>query len=312
MAILDLFSRIPPATRGAVLLTIGISIFGFTDNFTLLVSDDVGVGQFHASRSLFAIVFVFFLARVFKVSVMPSHWPAVLVRTAFIVASMLLYFAVIPMMPIAEAGAGLFTSPIFVLLFSALLFKEAIGIRRIAAVAIGTVGVMLVLQPQGDNFTIYHILPVLAGAFYAMGSIVTYRYCRDESALALLMAFLVAIGLAGGIYTTALTILPVSPGLLAEAPFLFRAWQAVDMIFWGWMVLIALGAATALSLMTRAYQLTQTSYAVIFEYVYLISAGFFSWLIWDIAPNMTSIAGILMIVMAGLVIIFVQIKAEAG
>ena len=126
------------------------------------------------------------------------------------------------------------------------------------------------------------------------------------------MAFLVAIGLAGGIYTTALTILPVSPGLLAEAPFLFRAWQAVDMIFWGWMVLIALGAATALSLMTRAYQLTQTSYAVIFEYVYLISAGFFSWLIWDIAPNMTSIAGILMIVMAGLVIIFAQIKAEAG
>jgi drug/metabolite transporter (DMT)-like permease len=37
---------------------------------------------------------------------------------------MILYFSVIPMMPIAEAGAGLFTSPIFVLLFSFLFFGE--------------------------------------------------------------------------------------------------------------------------------------------------------------------------------------------
>ena len=311
MPIFDALGRIPPATRGAILLTVGISIFGFTDNFTLLISDDVGVGQFHATRSVFAAIMVFILGRIFKLSVVPTKWRPVMVRTFFIMMSMFLYFSVIPMMPIAEAGAGLFTSPIFVLLFSAFLFKEQIGRRRIIAVAIGTLGVLMVLQPQGEGFTIFHILPVLSGALYAMGSIVTYRYCRDESSLAILMAFLIAIGVVGCLHAMLMTVIPVAPSLLAEAPFLFRSWQSVDLAFFGWMVMIAIGTATALSLMTRAYQLTPTSYAVIFEYVYLISAGFFSWLIWDIAPNMTSIAGIILIVMAGMVILWAQIRAEA-
>ena len=310
MGMVEAIGRIPPATRGGVLLVTGISIFGLTDNFTMLVSDQVGVGQFHFSRSIFACVMVFFLARYFKMTVIPQNWGPVLVRTLFIAASMLLYFSVIPMMPIAEAGAGLFTSPIFVLIFSTLFFKEKIGIRRVLAVVIGSLGVLMVLQPGGSQFTPFHLLPILAGACYAMGSIITYRYCREESSLALLMGFLIAIGLIGGVSTTVLTALPVAPTLLAEAPFLFSPWQSVDLAFWGWMVMIAAGAASGLSLMTRAYQLTQTSYAVIFEYAYLISAGFFSWLFWGIIPNINSLIGIMLIVMAGVVIVFAQIKAE--
>lgn len=308
MWIVDVMGRIPPATRGAVLLVTGISIFGLTDNFTLLVSDDVGLGQFHFSRSIFAVLMVLVLGRIFGLSVKPKNWRPVLIRTAFIVVSMLLYFGVIPMMPIAEAGAGLFTSPIFVLIFSAVLFKEKIGIRRVLAVAIGSVGVVLVLQPGGDNFTPFHIMPVMAGACYAMGSIITFRYCQDESPLAILMSFLVAIGVVGGLATTMLTSFPAPDGLLDQAPFLFRPWQAVDMVFWGWMVMIAAGASAALSLMTRAYQLTQTSYAAIFEYAYLISAGFFSWLFWGITPTLTSFAGIAMIIVAGMVIMVAQIN----
>ena len=57
-------NNIQPATRGAVLLLSGISIFGFSDNLTLLVSDQVGVGQFHFSRSLFAVFVVLFLSRI--------------------------------------------------------------------------------------------------------------------------------------------------------------------------------------------------------------------------------------------------------
>ena len=88
------------------------------------------------------------------------------------VTSMLLYFGVMPMMPIAEAGAGLFTSPIFVLIFSVIFFKERIGWRRIMAVLIGTFGVLLVLQPGREGFSFYHMLPVMAGAWYAMGSLI--------------------------------------------------------------------------------------------------------------------------------------------
>ena len=45
-------NNISPSSRGAVLLVFGISIFGFSDNLTLLVSDHVGVGRFRSSRRL--------------------------------------------------------------------------------------------------------------------------------------------------------------------------------------------------------------------------------------------------------------------
>lgn len=297
---------ISPAALGAVLLVSGISIFGFTDNLTLLVSDQVGVGQFHFSRSLFALLLVALLGRTFGLSVIPQYWKPVLARTSFMVTAMLLYFSVMPMMPIAEAGAGLFTSPIFVLFFSIIFFKERIGWRRIVAVMLGTCGVLLVLRPSGHGFSIYQLAPVMAGACYAMGSIITYRYLREESSLAILMSFIVSIGLCGALVASIFTLFPVSPELLKKAPFLFRGWQRVDGPFWLWMAVIAVGASIALSLMTRAYQITKTSYAAIYEYVYLLSVGFFGWLFWDIVPGMISIFGIILIIVAGAIIVLAQ------
>ena len=305
-----MLSNLSPASRGAVLLVAGISIFGFSDNLTLLVSDQVGVGQFHFSRSLFAMIMVALLGRLWGLAVVPRHWKPVLARTAFMVTSMLLYFGVMPMMPIAEAGAGLFTSPIFVLLFSSILFKERIGWRRILAVIIGSAGVLLVLRPGSAGFTVYHLLPVVAGASYAMGSLITYRHLREESPLAILMSFIVSIGIVGAFATTGLTLFPVSDELRQQAPFLFSGWQSVEGIFWVWIAVIAAGASVALSLMTRAYQLTKTSYAAIYEYAYLLSVGFFGWLFWDIIPDMVSIAGIALIIMAGVVIVLAQSRSE--
>ena len=307
---LNWLNSVPTTTRGALLLVLGISIFGFSDNLTLLVSDQVGVGQFHFSRSLFAILMVVTIGRTFGLSVIPRYWKPILVRTVFMVTSMLLYFGVMPMMPIAEAGAGLFTSPIFVLIFSAILFKERIGWRRIMAVLIGTFGVLLVLQPGREGFSFYHMLPVMAGACYAMGSIITYRYLRDESSLAILMSFIISIGACGALATTTLTFFPVSPELLAQASFLFKGWQPVKFSFWLWMVVIAFGASAALSLMTRAYQLTKTSYAAIYEYAYLISVGLFGWLFWGTVPGTLSVIGISLIIFAGVLIVVAQHKNE--
>ena len=222
------------------------------------------------------------------------------------VIAIFLYFSVMPMMAIAEAGAGLFTSPIFVLLFSAILFRERIGWRRILAVAMGSCGVLLILQPGSEGFSPYHLIPVLSGASYAFGSIITFRYLSDESPLAILMSFIVAIGLCGGAVATGLTVLPVSQELIAQAPFLFRGWQVVGVWFWIWMAVIAMGACMALSMMTRAYQIAQTSYAAIYEYAYLISVGFFSWAFWGVVPGILSIAGIVLIIFAGVLIVLAQ------
>ena len=71
-------AKISAESQGAILLVAGISIFGFSDNLTMLVSDDVGVGQFHFSRSLFAIFLVAILGKLLGLSVVPKLWKLVL------------------------------------------------------------------------------------------------------------------------------------------------------------------------------------------------------------------------------------------
>ena len=303
-------TNVSSTSRGSILLVAGISIFGFSDNLTLLVSDEVGVGQFHFSRSLIAVFMVALLGRVFGLSVVPTFWKPVLVRTFFMVVGIFLYFSVMPMMPIAEAGAGLFTSPIFVLLFSVVVYKERIGWGRMCAVVVGSAGVLLVLQPGSEGFSVYHMLPVLSGASYAIGSIITYRHLQNESSFAILMSFIVSIGLCGGGVASGLTIFTVPLDLLKQAPFLFRGWQNVDGQFWIWMAVIATGASLALSMMTRAYQLTKTSYAAVYEYAYIVSVGFFSWLFWGVIPGILSALGIVLIIFSGIIIVVAQQKMK--
>ena len=295
-------SSLSPLAKSGILLTLGLSIFGFADNLTLLVSDEVSVGQFHFSRSLSAIIIVIMFAYFSKTYLVIKNWTAIIFRTFFNVISMILYFSVIPMMPIAEAGAGLFTSPIFVLIFSFLFFKENITLKQIFAFSLGILGVYLIvgrnLQP-----TIYHFFPILAGATYAVGAIITNKYLQEEEPLSILLCFLFSIGLIGLIISLFFTYYPVDVTISEKAPFIYRPWQGQNLYFWTIMFFLGFLSSFAIYLIIKAYQLSQPTYAAIYEYTYLISAGFFSWLFWGIVPNFYSFIGIFFIVIAGTLII---------
>ena len=300
------FSSLPPLKQSGILLTFGLLIFGFADNLTLLVSDQVSVGQFHFSRSLCAIFVVLIFSRLSSAKIFPKNWKAVFVRAFFNVVAMLLYFGVIPMMPIAEAGAGLFTSPIFILVFSYIFFKENITKRQIFSFLLGLLGVALILGNDYSNITLYHIFPVLAGASYAMGTIVTNRYLKEEDPVAILLCFLFSIGLVGLLLTVFFTVNPVKETYLIEAPFIFKPWSNQGIFFWAVMIFLGFTSSSAIYLMIKAYQISRPSYAAIYEYTYLISAGFFSWLFWGSVPTFASLCGIIAIVIAGINIIMAK------
>ena len=295
---LNIFNLSPLAKSG-LFLCIGVFIFGFADNLIILISNQVSVGQFHFSRSLIASLAVLSFAYFARESIFPKNIKMVFFRTVFNVVAMILYFGVIPMMPIAEAGAGLFTSPIFALLFSVIIFKEKISLRQLCSFFLGLIGVFLILGTKFSNLTIYHIIPILAGASYASGSLITNRYCKDEKPLALLFFFLIAIGLTGFLVTMWFTFYPADIKHLEDAPFIFKSWQSTNSYYWGIMIFLGLSAALAIYFIIVAYQICKPSYSSIYEYTYLISAGFFGWFIWGEVPNFWSIIGIIAIVLAG-------------
>ena len=166
-------------------------LIAYADNYVRVIAAEGGLWQFHATRSVIAIALIYTLARLAGRRLKPISWGAVMARSAIHGVAMLIYFGCLAFLPVAQVAAGLFTAPIFVLLISRFAYGHRIGPWRIVAVAIGFIGVVLVLGPTAmAGATLAALLPVLAGALYAMGNVATREWCGPESAETLLTGFL--------------------------------------------------------------------------------------------------------------------------
>ena len=76
-------------------------------------------------------------------------------------------------MPVAEVYTLLMTNPFFVTIFAFLFLKEKVGIRRWAAVIIGFIGVLIVINPQNINFNFLFLFPIIAAVFLTIRDIAT-------------------------------------------------------------------------------------------------------------------------------------------
>lgn len=277
-------------------------VLAISDNFIGLVAERMSLWQFHALRSammmpaIAAVMLVLGQARTLR----PRRPGAVLARAGFMVTALVIYFAAIPAVSVSLAAAGLFTSPIWVTVFSVALFGERVGPRRLAGLVLGFAGVCLVLRIGTEPLRAMAVAPVLAGAFYALGVIWTRRHCRGESVGALgfwnLAAFL-AVGLAGLVLTPALAaaIGQVEGTGFATMP--VRAPGADDLL-----VVFALGGAGAAGLLLLAYGYrgADPTFAALFDFSFLFWVPLVSWLLWGdrLAPPVA--LGMALIVAAGL------------
>src|SRR5690606_4772697 len=139
----------PDRTLAAAgLILVYAMVIGFTDNFVAVIAGEAGLWQFHFSRTLMAMVLLLALVPVMGLRLRPRSWRAVVARSAIHGVAILIYFGALAFLPVAIVAAGLFTAPIFVLLISWLAYGQHIGPFRIAAVALGFLGVILVLGPS--------------------------------------------------------------------------------------------------------------------------------------------------------------------
>lgn len=307
-------SRQSPAAgsigQAAAAIIFGSSILGLTDNFIFILYNEIGLWQFQGMRGFIGLCIIAAYARLIGVSVWPKNWRPVLLRSLSMVIAVLLFFGALPLTGVAVAGGGMFTAPIFVLIISVLFFHERIGIRRIIAVIIGSVGVLLILDIRGDGFSLYALMPVLAGAFYGIGHIATRRLCADETTISVLFVYTLMITIVGLSVAVGLSYVSVSTnlsaslstGLSSESLYLLRGWSTVSWFNLGVIALNALGATVALLAMAWGYQQAETSYVAIYEYSYLVFGGFFGWLLWQDMLSARSLAGIVFIVLAGAII----------
>ena len=285
----------------AGLLASSMFLMSFIDNLVRVVSDDITVWQFHLLRAAFAVPMIAAAAWMVSGATLRQRRPFwVSLRATTMAVSMLFFFAAIPMLPMAQATAGLFSAPLFVLAFSALFLGEPVGWRRITAVLVGFAGVLIILQPFRAEVDWGAALPVVAGVFYAVGVVITRQKCREESPFALLFANFTAFGTMGAIGAVAMTLYAPSAGQHEAAPFIFSAWVTPPLWVVATMGGLALGAVLGVGGLTRAYQLAESSFLTLFDYTHVIGACFFAYILWNEVPPPEAMLGVVMIVGAGM------------
>lgn len=295
---------IPNDTRplaAALAMICAMAIVGVIDNFIPRISAEIGLWQFHLTRTLMTLPLLVALSAAGLGRLGPRRLAPVALRSLLLAVSMMFYFAALALMPIAQALGGLFTSPIFILLITALGLRQRIGPWRILAVAFGFAGILFVLQPDPANFDWTILLPVAGGLFYALGAITTRSLCEGESTVALLAGMLLAMGLigAGGLIWLALAPAEAAPGAagFVARGWVWPMWQAAP-----WVAVQAAGSVAAVFLIIKAYQFGEASQVAVFEYSVMLFAPLIAWGLYDQPLGAGQAVGLGLIVAGGAII----------
>jgi drug/metabolite transporter (DMT)-like permease len=291
-----------PVLVAACLVLAFATVIGFTDNFVRVIAAEAGLWQFHLVRSVMIVVMLAMVARPLGLDLRPKRLKAVVARSALHGVALMIYFGSLAFLPVAQVAAGLFTAPIFVLLISRFVYGHRIGIVRVLAVAVGFLGVGLVLGREAiAGLSLPALMPVIAGAFYAMGNIATREWCAEETTETLTLGFFAGIGSFGLIGLIALTLFPVAVPE-GTAGFVARGWVWPSAAFYGWTFVQAAGSLIGVAMLMRAYQIAEASRVSVFEYLALPLAAFWGWTLWGETLGLWAALGMGCIALAGAMI----------
>jgi len=233
------------------------------------------------------------LARGGPAALLPRWEPLHLVRAVIPAAIAVAFFLGLRFLPFASASALLFTNPLFITAFSAMFLGERVGARRWAAVAVGFGGVLLVLRPGADVFSPGALLPIAAAIGFAAVAVMNRKLAGDTPASATTLHYCIA-------------------GAVFLAPAAALGWRPFDAGLVAWLALMAVIGGAAIWLVTAAYERAEASVLAPFHYVELAAAVAIGIAFFGEKPGPGAIAGIALILAAGLAVSYRGAGAVAG
>ena len=144
-------------TKGALLMTASMASFTVNDAFMKLLGADLPLFQAIFLRGLgttfFLIALTLWLGQM-RLAASRRDWVLMLVRAVSEMLGAFFFISALFHMPFANLSAILQALPLVVTLAGALFLGESVGWRRMTAILIGFAGVMLIVRPGPDGFTI--------------------------------------------------------------------------------------------------------------------------------------------------------------
>jgi S-adenosylmethionine uptake transporter len=151
--------------RGAVFMLLSMTAFTFNDAAMKGLADELPLFQAIFLRSVGVCVFLGVLAwksGAFKVHIAASDRKLIALRSIVEVGAAFFFISSLFNMPIANVTAIIQALPLTVSLAAAVFLGEAVGWRRLIAILVGFIGVMLIVRPGGEGFSIYSVYVLAA------------------------------------------------------------------------------------------------------------------------------------------------------
>ena len=206
-----------PNTRGAVFMAGSMAAFTLNDAFMKVLSGEVPLFQAIFIRSVLVVVLLVLLAwqqGVLRPHIARPDWRLIAIRTVAEIAAAFLFITALFNMPIANALAILQALPLTVTLAGALFLGEPVGWRRITAILVGFCGVLLIVQPGAEGFTIYALYALGAVVCVTVRDLAARRMSAGLPSVTVALITVIAIGVASGIACIFTAWVPVTGGAL--------------------------------------------------------------------------------------------------
>lgn len=291
-----------PALTGILFAAGGTIIFSVNDVAIKFLSGGYALHQVILIRAFVAITFIlgFIAFSGTGFAQLRTRRPKThLLRVLIVMVSNVTFFLGLAALPLADAVAVAFVSPIAITVLSVLFLKETVGPRRWAAVILGMIGVIIMLRPGAGVIQPAAIMVLISAILYAAGNLLARQMGGTESAMTL--GFFVQ---AGFIIVSAAMGLWVGDGHLATDDkiwaFLFRPWIWPPIA--DWPIFLATGLAVGIGgmMVTQAYRTAEAGLVAPFEYVGMPAAIVWGAVVFGTFPDLTAWAGIALICGSGL------------
>jgi len=215
----------PPSdnTRGALLMMGSMAAFTLNDACMKAVGEDLPLFQAIFLRGIATTILLVLLARAMgglRFDLSRRDKTIVAIRSAAEVGAAFFFITALFNMPIANATAIIQTIPLAVTLAGALIYREPLGWRRFTAILVGFGGVLLIVRPGTEGFTVFSVYALVSVLFVTVRDLATRRLSSEVPSLTVAVSAAAGVAVFGGIGSLGSAWAPVTPltaGLLAGA-----------------------------------------------------------------------------------------------
>ena len=272
--------------KGGLILIVAALGFAIMIALIKMVGQRLPVTQILFVRQLgMTIMLLPFLARAYPDALRTQHLPLQLARVFFALVAMMAGFTAVVNMPLADATAIAFAKSFFVTIFAVIFLKETVGIYRWSAVFVGFVGVLVMVRPGSESFSIYALLAILGAGSAGLVMVIIRKLTRVDDPATILAYQAIGVGLVMAL-----------PALIYWVPPTLNEW----------LLLAAIGFVSyyAQKANILAYTYGEASLLASLDYVRLIYATALGWLLFSELPGLSTWIGASIIVTAAVYTVY--------